>query len=82
MRVTVIATGIGGPAKEKRPLRGIVRDITRADLEVAVDLEEPTYIRQQEAVGESSGATYRGYKGLVIDNDDLDVPTFLRKKAD
>lgn len=82
MRVTVIATGIGGPKAEKRPLRGIVRDITRADLDAAVDLEEPTYIRQQEAVGESSGATYRGYKGLVIDNDDLDVPTFLRKKAD
>ncbi|MCP3953018.1 MAG: cell division protein FtsZ [Desulfobacterales bacterium] len=83
MRVTVIATGIGGPAVEdKRPLRGIVRDITSADLQAAVDLDEPTYIRQQEAVGESSGATYRGYKGIVIDNDDLDVPTFLRKKAD
>jgi len=36
-------------------------------------------------VGESSGATYRGYRGIVIDNNDLndlDVPTFLRKKAD
>ncbi len=83
MRVTVIATGIGGPSvAEKQPLRGVVRDITSADLQNAVDLDEPTYIRQQEAVGESSGATYRGYKGIVIDNDDLDVPTFLRKKAD
>jgi cell division protein FtsZ len=25
---------------------------------------------------------YREYKGIVIDNDDLDVPTFLRRKAD
>jgi hypothetical protein len=36
-------------------------------------------------VGESCGGTYRGYKGIVIDNADLanlDVPTFLRKKAD
>jgi cell division protein FtsZ len=82
MRVTVIATGIGGPVAERRPLRGVVRDITSEDLKAAVNLDEPTYIRQQEAVGESSGATYRGYKGLVIDNDDLDVPTFLRKKAD
>lgn len=87
MRVTVIATGIGGP--EKRTARGFkditlgkVRDFTPADMENAVDLDEPTYIRQQEAVGESSGATYRGYKGIVIDNDDLDVTTFLRKKAD
>ena len=36
----------------------------------------------EEAVGEGSGASYRGYKGLVIDNSDLDAPTFLRKKAD
>ncbi len=87
MRVTVIATGIGGPEKRtargfKDITRGKVRDFTPADMENAVDLDEPTYIRQQEAVGESSGATYRGYKGIVIDNDDLDVPTFLRKKAD
>ncbi len=85
MRVTVIATGIGGgPAARqgRQQLRGVVRDVTFEDLQTAVDLDEPTYIRQQEAVGESSGATYRGYKGLVIDNDDLDVPTFLRKKAD
>ena len=83
MRVTVIATGIGGkPSRGKQPLRGVVRDITSEDLRAMGDLDEPTFIRQQEAVGESSGATYRGYKGLVIDNDDLDVPTFLRKKAD
>ncbi len=82
MRVTVIATGIDGPVAERQPLRGRIRDITSKDLKAAVNLDEPTYIRQQQAVGESSGATYRGYKGLVIDNDDLDVPTFLRKKAD
>ena len=82
MRVTVIATGIGSGPADRQPLRGVVRDITTADLQTAVNLDEPTYIRQQEAVGESSGATYRGYKGLIIDNDDLDVPTFLRKKAD
>ena len=64
------------------PLRGRVRDLTPADLQNAVDYDQPTYIRHQEAVGESSGATYRGYKGIVLDNDDLDVPTFLRKKAD
>ena len=88
MRVTVIATGIGaGPGASIRGthrepiLRGKVRDITPADLERAVNYDEPTFIRQQEAVGEESGATYRGYKGLIIDND-LDIPTFLRKKAD
>ncbi len=63
---------------------GKVRDITTADLAAGVDLDEPTYrrIRRQEAVNESHGSLYKGHKGMVIDNDDLDVPTFLRRKAD
>ena len=85
IRVTVIATGINGGAEPviEGPTRGVVRDITPEDLQtVGGNLEEPTYVRQKEAVGESAGGTYRGYKGLVIDNDDLDVPTFLRRQAD
>lgn len=87
MRVTVIATGIGAePEMPQNHIelarRGKVRDITPSDLKNAQDLDVPTFIRRQEAVGESGGATYRGYKGIVIDNNDLDVPTFLRRKAD
>ncbi len=87
MRVTVIATGIGAePEMPQNHIalarRGKVRDITPSDLKNAQNLDVPTFIRNQEAVGESSGATYRGYKGIVIDNNDLDVPTFLRRKAD
>ncbi|MFY9944175.1 MAG: cell division protein FtsZ [Desulfobacterales bacterium] len=100
MRVTVIATGIGGgPQTTLRDAsrgsslrgniargniaRGKIRDVTPADLKHAVNFDEPTFIRRQEAVGEGSGATYRGgYRGLVIDNNDLDIPTFLRRKAD
>ncbi len=87
MRVTVIATGIGAePEMPQNHIalarRGKVRDITPSDLKNAQNLDVPTFIRNQEAVGESSGATYRGHKGIVIDNNDLDVPTFLRRKAD
>jgi cell division protein FtsZ len=95
MRVTVIATGIGGAAeissfgsrrefsaRSEHRTRGKVRDITPADLQSAIDLDEPTFIRRKLAAGESIGSTYRGYKGIVIDNSDLDVPTFLRRKAD
>ena len=87
MCVTVIATGLdSGPESEmENELRGKIRDVTFNDLNDAVDYDEPTFIRRKEAVGESSGATYRGYRGIVIDNNDLndlDVPTFLRKKAD
>jgi len=89
MRVTVIATGIGSDpqsAKKEKYFnpapRGVVRDVTPADLENAVDYDEPTFIRQKRAVGESEGANYSGYKGIVIDNNDLEYPTFLRRKAD
>jgi len=89
MRVTVIATGIGAEpelsmSKKYRnyELRGKIRDVTHDDLRNAVDFDEPTFIRRKEAVGESTGATYRGYKGIVIDNNDLEIPTFLRRKAD
>ena len=86
MRVTVIATGIGTESETEdqlaQPLRGKVRDLTPADLEKMVDYDEPTFIRQKKAVGESSGALYRGTSGLIIDERELDVPTFLRRKAD
>jgi cell division protein FtsZ len=87
MRVTVIATGIdsGPDTSIKNELRGKVRDVTPDDINDAVDYDEPTFIRRKHAVGESCGSTYRGYRGIVIDNADLanlDVPTFLRRKAD
>jgi len=90
MRVTILATGIGADKETQRldnavelPLRGRVRDITANDLESdIIDYEEPTFIRQQKAVGETSGAVYRGHQGLMPEDSELDVPTFLRRKAD
>ncbi|MCF8081328.1 MAG: cell division protein FtsZ [Desulfobacterales bacterium] len=87
MRVTVIATGIGSDAdvrssRREPGLRGKIRDITPADLQTAVNYDEPTFIRRQQAANESAGSSYRGYRGIVIDKEDLEVPTFLRKKAD
>lgn len=89
MRVTVIATGIGVEKEAQKEshleqsLRGKIRDITPADLDKEViDYDEPTFIRQQKAVGESSGAMYRGTTGTIVDMEDLDAPTFLRRKAD
>ena len=86
MRVTVIATGIGNQKElieQPTPqLRGKIRDITPEDLGKVIDYDEPTFIRQKRAVGESSGAVYRGTGGSIINDSDLDVPTFLRRKAD
>jgi cell division protein FtsZ len=94
MRVTVIATGIGGKREEQESVAmvpdptfgGKVRDITPADMGAGVgdELDEPTFqrVRRQKAVNESAGSLYKGYKGMIIDHNDLDVPTFLRRKAD
>jgi cell division protein FtsZ len=86
MRVTVIATGIGsGPESaitDKHgdlSTRGKIRDITPADMKTAEDYEVPTFIRQKKTAGESAGSRY---KGIVLDSNDLDIPTFLRRKAD
>ena len=86
MRVTVIATGIGQEKEfieqPTQQLRGKIRDITPEDLGKIIDYDEPTFIRHKRAVGESSGAIYRGTGASVINDSDLDVPTFLRRKAD
>ena len=84
LRVTVIGTGIGSKDKDEKDkvrFSGKVRDVTAADLTRAVDLDEPTFIRHEKAVGESGGAHYRGYRGIILD-DDLEIPTFMRRKAD
>lgn len=86
MRVTVIATGIGMEDEKEKPLseklRGKIRDITPGDLDKVIDYDEPTFIRHKKAVGESSGAIYRGTSGTTVNDSVLDIPTFLRRKAD
>lgn len=90
MRVTVIATGIGAEEDAKmkgdhldQALRGKLRPVTPADLDRdIIDYDEPTFIRQKKAVGESTGAVYRGHYDGMIDDGDLEKPTFLRRKAD
>lgn len=88
MRVTVIATGIGSAPEQKivekkttpdPTFGGKVRDITPADLGRGINLDEPTYIRRKKAMGEPPHVEY---KGLILDNEDLEIPTFLRRKAD
>ena len=90
MRITVIATGIGsGPelaipeSQKDYTLRGKIRDVTPADLENKPDnLERPTFIRRKEkADSELIDVTCKEYRGTAFDNNDLDIPTFLRRKA-
>jgi cell division protein FtsZ len=92
MRVTVIATGIGGGPESALPERRKAaakfqrkpRE-TRPEIQPE-DYDAPTFLRKKkkEAPPEDDAIDkpYRGPKGMEIDNEDLDIPTFLRRKAD
>ncbi len=64
--------------------RGKVRDITPADLQRRdiVDLDEPTFLRNRRAACAGEEASCSGWNRPAFDENDLDVPTFLRRKAD
>lgn len=90
LRVTVIATGIGaGPVSavperhsEKTPRRSF-REVKRPNIKEVVDYEQPTYSRKKDDnKEEDDDFPYRGRNGMEINKDDLDIPTFLRRKAD
>ncbi|MEE4355126.1 MAG: cell division protein FtsZ [Desulfococcaceae bacterium] len=64
----------------RRPLR----EMAYKDMGNAPDYDEPAFMRRKKAKAEREEADYPGkeYEGKVIDKDDLDIPTFLRRKAD
>jgi cell division protein FtsZ len=91
MRVTVIATGIGQSAPQQQApevrrdetFGGKLRPVTTGDLQNVVDYEEPAFIRRRKAAGGGGGERgFGSFEGGSIDETDLDVPTFLRRKAD
>ena len=89
MRVTVIATGIGqsaAPEPEKpvdATFGGKLRPVTVEDLQNVVDYEEPAFMRRRKAAAASGGdVALNHFSHGAVDETDLDVPTFLRRKAD
>ena len=89
MRVTVIATGIGGSGREEKPVKvvdetygGKLRPVTADDLKNVVDYDEPAFMRRRKVSGGAVGSSFGGFDSGPIDESDLDVPTFLRRKAD
>jgi cell division protein FtsZ len=93
MRVTVIATGIGGTMESAIPKKSSpvasadrkrVREMRRPELQPVVDYDQPAYLRkgEKEPEADTERLPYRNRKGIEIDSNDLDIPTFLRRKAD
>jgi len=92
IRITVIATGIGGE-KDRKIIN--IRDISPEETDenwtvrVKADLEKPTYQRRhaeedsEERLKETGlNPGKRGIFQRVFQKDNLDYPTFLRKQAD
>ena len=84
MRVTVIATGIGPEpgSKKTRQIGRMVREIKRPGVQKTTDYEKPAFIRKKEMARQNQDSGLNDAEGMDIDANDLDIPTFLRKKAD
>jgi len=80
IKITAIATGFGDNFKGKRP---VIDEITRnaqAMLRSSkVDLDVPTIVRNQQKIQPRMAATNRDLFG---DDEQFDIPTFLRKRVD
>ncbi len=61
------------------PARGKIRDISMEEMATGIISKPSSY---PKAAGESGGSYYKGYKGIVNGDELLEVPTFLRRKAD
>jgi cell division protein FtsZ len=73
LRVTVVATGLGGPVKREEPPGQLLHRKANGEIDYG-QLEQPTVMRRQ-AVNE------RQVKLPEADLDYRDIPTFLRRQA-
>ncbi len=79
IRITVIATGIESKSREK--IKHLtVRQAYRPPKDD--DLQIPAYIRKAEASSAIDISKYIPPKHLPLDENSLEIPTFLRKQAD
>jgi len=60
--------------------RGHVRTPTEEELSNWNEFDNPVILTQKKAVGDDE--RINNYSAMAFDNDDLEVPTFLRRKAD
>ncbi|MCF8044257.1 MAG: cell division protein FtsZ [Desulfarculaceae bacterium] len=69
------------PKKQQQGVtRGHLRNPTEEELKNWNDYEEPVVVQRKKAVGGEDMST--SYNKNSFDGDDLEIPTFLRRKAD
>ncbi|MBL4638765.1 MAG: cell division protein FtsZ [Gammaproteobacteria bacterium] len=78
LRVTVVATGLGGPKKSEVAMtpEAVSPQIEIVKKPVDIDYDKPTVMRQEEK------QTQKQVANSDINMDYLDIPAFLRRQAD
>jgi cell division protein FtsZ len=94
IRITVIATGFGEDREERKPVPGNVSSITSAPQKnkkvvhlgtIVDDLDTPTWQRKKQGSEETETLTLNKTTfefGRDKEEDEYDIPTFLRKQMD
>jgi cell division protein FtsZ len=84
VRVTVVATGLGGKSEMRlvEPTQPVAQPVARAETGVNYDI--PTTIRKGNTLlkGNPQAATREAPAEPRTDLDYLDIPAFLRRQAD
>jgi cell division protein FtsZ len=83
LRVTIVATGLGGAVARQQPKPVIVMktgtdDYSAGNTEYHTDTAEPTVFRSGRSTGSNAQVEAMKSSGM----DYLDIPAFLRKQAD
>ncbi|SFZ78433.1 cell division protein FtsZ [Chitinimonas taiwanensis] len=84
IRVTLVATGLGGREAKKSPNLHIVQRTGTDDMPAQMDYEQydqPAVFRTGRRAG-SVNAAVESPRGTVFAGGDMDIPAFLRKQAD
>jgi cell division protein FtsZ len=84
IRVTLVATGLGGKETKKQPNLHVVQRTGTDDMPMANDYDQydqPAVFRNGRRAA-ALGAAVESPRGSVFAGGDMDIPAFLRKQAD
>jgi cell division protein FtsZ len=87
IKITAIATGFGAAVEEQPRVTDVIdqRAQTLSQVTSKVDFDVPTHIRNQQPVVPSSRRSrdvLNQTRDLFVDDEQFDIPTFLRRRVD
>jgi len=87
IKITAIATGFGEVVEDTRRVDDIAdhRSHTLAQMSAKIDLDVPTHIRKQQPLTPNSRRSRdlsNQARDMFVDDEQFDIPTFLRRRVD